>query len=80
METPNMLRGFSAQLNGTQLTWLDQPAVDLLEARVLVVVNDLNLTEQDASKPARYDMSNLAGRLQWRGNAVAVQRAQRDAR
>ena len=74
-----MLRSYSAQLNGTELIWLDQPPADLSGARVLVVVDDATLTGQQAPKAGRYDMTDLAGRLQWRGDAVAAQRAQRDA-
>lgn len=74
-----MLRSYSAQLNGSELIWLDQPPADIAGARVLVVVDDANLTGKQAPNPARYDMTDLAGRLQWRGDAVAAQRAQRDA-
>ena len=75
-----MLRSYSAHLQGTELIWLDQPPADLSGARVLVVVDDASLTGQDAPHPKRYDMTDLAGRLQWRGgDAVAAQRAQRDA-
>ena len=29
--------------------------------------------------PVRYDLTDLAGRLEWRGDAVVAQRAQREA-
>ncbi|MBK6294314.1 MAG: hypothetical protein IPF55_08335 [Rhodoferax sp.] len=73
-----MLRIYSAQLNGTQPDGSTSHRLTCWRY-VLVVVNDVNPTAQDAPKPARRDMSDLAGRPQWRGNAVAVQRAQRDS-
>lgn len=74
-----MLRSYSAQLNGTELVWLNQPPADIAGASVLVVVDDANPTGKQAPDPARFDMTDLAGRLQWRGDAVATQRTQRDA-
>lgn len=36
-----MLQSFHAQLNGSQLIWIDQPPAPLLHQRVLVVVEDV---------------------------------------
>ena len=73
-----MLRSFSAELNGAELIWLDQPPANLSGARVLVVVDDDVLSAQQARTPASYELADLVGRLQWRGDAVAAQRGQRD--
>ena len=45
------------------------------EVNVVVVVNPVDSVEEKQSK---YDFSDLAGRLSWQGDAVAVQRALRD--
>jgi hypothetical protein len=36
-----MLHSFQAQLNGSQLIWIDQPPAPLMHQRVLVVVEDV---------------------------------------
>lgn len=96
-----MLRSYSAQLNGAEIIWLDQPPANLVDVRVLVVVDDdlfpvgkvaavevpaVELSTRppagvttSAPIPVRYDLADLAGRLEWRGDAVVAQRAQRDA-
>jgi len=74
-----MLRSYSAQLNGAELIWLDRPPAYLSGARVLVVVDDDALPLAKAPITARYDLTDLVGRLQWQGDAVAAQRVQRDA-
>lgn len=71
-----MLRSYSAQLNGAELTWLGQPPVFVAGTCVLVVVDEASEVPEPA--PVRYDLGDLAGRLQWKGDAVAAQRAQRD--
>nr|WP_315227128.1 hypothetical protein [uncultured Albidiferax sp.] len=71
-----MLRSYSAQLNGAELTWLGQPPVFVAGTRVLVVVDEEPAVTEPA--PVHYDLADLAGRLQWQGDAVAAQRAQRD--
>lgn len=74
-----MLRSFSAELNGADLIWLDQPPANLSHARVLVVVDDeLSAFPQELAAK-RYEFADLVGKLQWRGDAVKVQRGQRDA-
>jgi hypothetical protein len=90
-EVLTMLRSYSAKLDGSKIIWLDQPPANLVDTRVLVVVDDdavmpaqvLADTLADAMTttpiPGRYDLTDLVGRLQWRGDAVAAQRAQRDA-
>lgn len=36
-----MLHSFQAQINGSQLIWIDQPPAPLMHQRVLVVVEDI---------------------------------------
>ena len=75
----NMLRRYSAQLNGSELVWLDQPPPDVKHAHILVVLEEEADSDASASKSKRYNFANLAGRLQWNGDAVAAQRESRDA-
>ena len=74
-----MLRSFSAELNGAELIWLDQPPANLSHARVLVVVDDALSVMPQALATKRYEFADLVGKLQWRGDAVKAQRGQRDA-
>lgn len=71
-----MLKSYSAEINGSQLIWIDEPPKNLNRQPVLVVIENAPLPSAD---PKRYDFSDLTGRLTWRGDAVAAQRAQRDA-
>ena len=71
-----MLKSYSAEINGSQLIWIDEPPKNLKRQPVLVVIEN---TLQPAVQPTRYDFSDLVGRLVWRGDAVTAQRAQRDA-
>jgi hypothetical protein len=50
----------------------------LLESLVQQEERDSRLGELEGIDKVRYDFSDLAGRLTWRGDAVAVQRALRD--
>ena len=72
-----MLQSYSAEINGSQLVWLDVPPVLLAHQRVLVVVEETAAAEPKAPTP-RFNLADLAGRLKWRGDALAAQRAQRD--
>ena len=74
-----MLRSYSAELNGSELVWLDQPPPDLKRARVLVVVEEDADSQVSRSQSQRYNFAHLAGRLQWNGDALAAQRESRDA-
>ena len=74
-----MLRSYSAELNGSELVWLDQPPPDLKRARVLVVVEEDADSQVSTSRSQRYNFAHLAGRLQWNGDALAAQRESRDA-
>ena len=75
-----MLKSSSAELNGTELTWLDQPPANLSQAKVLVIVDDANFSaSQQIPISERYEFADLAGKLQWRGDEVKAQRTQRDA-
>ena len=78
-EGVNMLRSYSAELNGSELVWLDQPPPDIKRTRVLVVVEEEVGLEMGTSKSPCYNFARLAGRLQWNGDAVAAQRETRDA-
>jgi hypothetical protein len=70
-----MLQSYSAELHGSQLVWLDKPPLHLTRQRVLVVVESL----PEPVETKKYQLADLAGHLQWQGDALAVQRAQRDA-
>lgn len=73
-----MLRSYSAELNGSRLIWLEKPPEQSVRQRVLVVVED-SKPVAEASPDKHYQLADLAGRLQWQGDAVQVQRMQRDA-
>lgn len=73
-----MLRSYSAELNGSHLVWLEKPPEQLVCQRVLIVVED-SKPVTEASPGKRYQLADLAGRLQWRGGALQAQRVQRDA-
>jgi hypothetical protein len=73
-----MLRSYSAELNGSKLVWLEKPPERLVRQRVLVVVED-SKPVAEASPDRHYQLADLAGRLQWQGDALQVQRMQRDA-
>jgi hypothetical protein len=77
-QEPTMLQSYSAQLKGNQLIWLDQTPVCLPDSRVLVVV-ETSEVPLAPSQSGKYDLCDLVGQLSWRGDAVAAQRAQRDA-
>ena len=74
-----MLRSYSAQLKGDHIVWLDQTPVCASGSRVLVVVETSELPAATHPAPVKYDLSDLVGHLTWQGDAVAAQRAQRDA-
>ena len=74
-----MLKSYSAQITGEKIIWLDQPPPILPSARVLVVVEDETYSMPQEPTKAKYDLADLAGRLKWKGDAVAAQRGQRDA-
>jgi hypothetical protein len=50
----------------------------LLESLVQQEERDSTIEVLDNVEDVRYDFSDLVGRLSWRGDAVAVQRALRD--
>ena len=74
-----MLRSDSAELNGSQLVWLEKPPEQLVRQRVLVVAED-SKSVADERTNMRYQRADVAGRLQWQGDIRQVQRVQRDAR
>ena len=74
-----MLRSDSAELNGSQLVWLEEPPEQLVRQRVLVVAED-SKSVADERTNMRYQRADVAGRLQWQGDTRQVQRVQRDAR
>jgi hypothetical protein len=71
-----MLKSYSAEIDGSQLIWIDAPPKSLKRQPVLVVIE--NSAAQVAS-PKPYDFTDLVGRLTWQGDALAAQRTQRDA-
>lgn len=73
-----MLKSYSAELNGAELIWIDQPPFNLSHARVLVVIDDAALSSSQSVAAHRYEFADLVGKLQWRGDAVTAQRGQRD--
>ena len=74
-----MLRSYSAEINGTQLVWLDTPPKPLVGQRVLVVLESAPTANKEPSKIEHHRLAALVGQLQWRGDAILAQRAQRDA-
>ena len=54
-----MLRSYSAEINGSELIWIDELPKNLRRQPVLVVIEN---TPQPAAEPARYDFSDLIGR------------------
>ena len=75
-----MLKSYHAEISGSELLWLDGPPAPLSHQRVLVIVDDARpARDAVAGTQKPYDFSDLVGRLQWRGDAVAQQRAARDA-
>lgn len=74
-----MLNSYVAEIDGSELVWVDAPPVPLRHQRVLIVVED---ALQNEGKPApaamQFDFSDLAGRLQWRGDALAAQQTSRE--
>ena len=72
-----MLQSYSAEINGSQLVWLDLPPTPLTHRRVLVVVEETPTAEPVVPVP-RFNLADLAGRLKWRGDALTTQRTQRD--
>lgn len=73
-----MLQSYIAEINGTQLTWLDQTPPNLVHRRVVVVV-ETPAVNTNGEPTGKYQLADLSGRLQWQGDAVLAQRAQRDA-
>lgn len=75
-----MLRSYNAVLTGSGLAWVDSPPPALpAAARVLVVFDDIATPMPAVSQDRATALIGLAGRLVWRGDAVATQRMQRDA-
>ena len=86
-----MLQSYSAELQGNQLRWLGAAPPDFLPSQKVLVVMEFATpiapvapasqavpNANNAPKP-RYQFRDLVGRLQWTGDAVQAQRAQRDA-
>lgn len=83
-----MLQSYSAELQGNQLRWLGAAPPHLLPPQKVLVVMEfaapvasapLAAPDADAVPKPRYQLRDLAGRLQWAGDAVQAQREQRDA-
>lgn len=71
-----MLKSYSAEINGSQVIWIDQPPKNLKRQPVLVVIEN---AESQTISAQPYQLADLAGRLTWQGDATAAQRGQRDA-
>lgn len=71
-----MLKSYPAQLDGVTLRWLDGAPARAPLKPVMVVVDE---SDGDTATTPTYRLSDLLGRLTWRGDAVREQRAQRDA-
>ncbi|MES2945865.1 MAG: hypothetical protein V4772_23605 [Pseudomonadota bacterium] len=50
-----MLQTYQAELNGSQLIWIDQPPVPLTRRRVVVVVEDVTSPSADAASAVTAD-------------------------
>lgn len=72
-----MLKSYPAQLDGATLRWLGRAPAPA-PAKPVMVVMDEPESEAPNNTPV-YRLADLAGRLSWRGDAVNVQREQRDA-
>ncbi len=72
-----MLKSYPAQLDGVTLRWLDRAPARAPAKPVMVVVDE---PDGDAANAPSYRLSDLLGRLTWRGDAVREQRTQRDGR
>lgn len=70
-----MLHSYQAELNGSQLIWIDQPPAPVEHRRVLVVVEDTGSALSD--KPAPADAYSAF--MQARGCLGKQSRAQIDA-
>ena len=76
-----MVQSYRAEINGSHLVWLDVPPAQLTHRRVLVVVDEapvVALAMPEEHTP-RFKFADVAGRLKWRGDAAATQRALSDA-
>jgi hypothetical protein len=72
-----MLQSYNAEINGSQLKWLDTPPQMQAHQRVVVTFADVQATNSHPPQK-KYDFSDLVGRLKWRGDAVAEQRSLRN--
>lgn len=73
-----MLKSYSAEIDGSRLIWIDTPPPNLKRQPVLVVIEN-TAAASTSNFSNSYDLTDLAGRLAWQGDALAYQRAQRDA-
>ncbi len=71
-----MLKSYSAEISGSQLSWIDEPPKNLKRQSALVVIG--NTTPQTITAQP-YHLADLAGRLAWQGDATVAQGGQRDA-
>ena len=71
-----MLKSYPAQLDGVTLRWLERAPARAQVKPVMVVVDE---SDGDTAETPAYRLSDLLGRLAWRGDAVHEQRTMRDA-
>jgi hypothetical protein len=72
-----MLQSYNAEINGTQLKWIDAPPAMAPHQRVVVTFPSA-ASRAIHKLAAKYDFSDLLGRLKWNGDAVAEQRSLRN--
>ena len=72
-----MLKSYPAQLDGVTLRSLHRAPARAPDKPVMAVVDE---SDDDAANAPSYRLSDLLGRLTWRGDAVREQRTQRDGR
>jgi hypothetical protein len=71
-----MLKSYSAEISGSQFSWIDEPPKNLKRQSALVVIGN-TAPQTITAKP--YHLADLVGRLTWQGDATAAQCGQRDA-
>lgn len=74
-----MLHSYQAELNGSQLIWIDQPPVPVAHRRVLVVVEDAaQILTQNAGAPGT-SVDAFTAFVRVKGCLGKAERAQVDA-
>ena len=74
-----MLHSYQAELNGSQLIWIDQPPLPIEHRRVLVVVEDAAQTLTDNAAAPGMSIDAYTAFVHARGCLGKADRAQIDA-